>query len=54
MHSIKGSHGEVTDVGLFSDNADKTMFQFLEAFEIGYTVRNQNRSTSFKNKYLLS
>ena len=26
-NSIKGSPGEVTDVGIFSDNADKTVFE---------------------------
>ena len=37
VHFIKGSPGEVTDVGIFSDNADKTVFKFLEAFELGYS-----------------
>ena len=32
VHSIKGSPGEVTDVGIFSDNADKTVFEFLKLF----------------------
>ena len=35
MHSIKGSPGEITDVGAFIDNADKTLFEFLDAFELG-------------------
>ena len=34
VHSIKGSPGDIADVGIFSDNADKTVFQFLESFEI--------------------
>ena len=36
MHSIKGSPGDIADVGIFSDNADKTVFEFLESFELGY------------------
>ena len=36
VHSIKGSPGDVTNVGVFSDNADKTVFEFLESFELGY------------------
>ena len=29
VHSIKGSPGDIADVGIFSDNADKTVFEFL-------------------------
>ena len=36
MHSIKGSLGDIADVGIFSDNADKTVLDFLESFELGY------------------
>ena len=36
VHSIKGSLGDVANVGVFSDNADKTIFEFLESFELGY------------------
>ena len=36
VHSIKGSPGDVADVGIFSNNADKTVFEFLELFELGY------------------
>ena len=43
VHSIKGSPVEVTDVGIFSDNADKTVFEFLEAFELGYIEWGNNR-----------
>ena len=34
VHSIKGSPGDFADVGVFSDNADKTIFEFLESFEL--------------------
>ena len=33
VHSIKGSPGEIANVGIFSDNTDKTIFEFLESFE---------------------
>ena len=36
VHSIKGSPGDIADVGVFSDNADKMIFKFLESFELGY------------------
>ena len=36
VHSIKGSPGDIADVGIFSDNANKTVFEFLESFELGY------------------
>ena len=36
VHSIKGSPGDVADVGIFSNNADKTVFKFLESLELGY------------------
>ena len=42
VHSIKGSPGDIADVGVFSDNADKTIFEFLEAFELGYVDWGNN------------
>ena len=36
VHSIKGSPGDIANIGIFSDNADKTIFEFLESFELGY------------------
>ena len=36
VHSIKGSPGDIADVGIFFDNADKAIFGFLEAFKLGY------------------
>ena len=38
VHSIKWSHGDIADVGKFSDNADKTVFEFLESVELGYIL----------------
>ena len=50
VHSIKGSPGEVTEVCLFSD---KTVFDFLEAFELGYIDwRNNKQHTSKLTKHL--
>ena len=36
VHSIKGSPEDIADVGIFSNNADKTVFEFPESFELGY------------------
>ena len=48
MHSIKGSPGDIADVGIFSDNADKTVFEFLESFELGYIDWGNNRQRASK------
>ena len=48
VHSIKGSPGDIADVGIFSDNADKTVFEFLESFELGYINWGNNRSGQTK------
>ena len=34
VHSIKGSPGDIADVRIFSNNTDKTVFEFLESFEL--------------------
>lgn len=36
VHSIHTSKGDSADVGIFSDNAKVTIYEFLEAAEIGY------------------
>ena len=48
IHSIKGSPGDITDVEVFSDNADKTVFEFLESFELGYMDWGNNRQRASK------
>ena len=48
VHSIKGSPGDIADVGVFSDNADKTIFEFLESFELGYIDWGNNRQRASK------
>ena len=48
MHSIKGSPGDIADVGIFSDNSDKTVFEFLESFELGYIDWGNNRQRASK------
>ena len=40
---LKESPGDIADVGIFSDNADKTVFEFLESFELGYIDWGNNR-----------
>ena len=36
VHSINSSKGDATDVGVFSDNSEITVFEFLETAEIAY------------------
>ena len=48
VHSIKGSPGYIADVGIFSDNTDKTVFEFLESFELGYIDWGNNRQRASK------
>ena len=48
VHSIKGSPGDVAEVGVFSNNADKTIFEFLESFELGYIDWGNNRQRASK------
>ena len=48
VHSIKGSPGDVANVGIFSNNADKTIFEFLESFELGYIDWGNNRQHASK------
>ena len=48
VHSIKGSPGDIADVGIFSNNADKTVFEYLESFELGYIDWGNNRQHASK------
>ena len=48
VHSIKGSPGDVADVGVFSNNADKTIFEFLESIKLGYIDWGNNRQRASK------
>ena len=48
VHSIKGFPGDIADVGIFSDNADKTVFEFLESFELGYIDWGNNHQCASK------
>ena len=48
IHSINTSKGDTTDVGISSDNAKVTVYEFLEAAEIAYlgwgnSVQKANR-----------
>ena len=36
VHSINTSKGDAADVGIFSDNSQTTVFEFLEAAELAY------------------
>ena len=48
VHSMKGSPGDIADVGIFSNNADKTVFEFLESFELGYIDQGNNQQCASK------
>ena len=48
VNSIKGSPGDIADVGIFSDNADKKVFEFLKAFELGCIDWGNNRQCASK------
>ena len=48
VHSIKGSPGDIADIGVFSDNADEMIFEFLESFELGYIDWGNNRQRASK------
>ena len=48
VHLIKGSPGDIADVGIFSNYADKTVFEFLESFELGYIDWGNNRQHASK------
>ena len=54
VHSINTSKGDAADVGIFSDNSQTTVFEFLEAAELTYlgwgnSVQKANR---LYNKHL--
>ena len=36
VHSINTSKGDAADVGIFSDNSQTTVFEFMEAAELAY------------------
>ena len=48
VHSIKASPEDIADIGVFSDNADKTIFEFWESFELGYIDWGNNRQRASK------
>ena len=48
VQSIKGSPGDIANVGVFSDNANKTIFEFLESLELGYIDWGNNRQHASK------
>ena len=48
MHSIKGFLGDIANFGIFSDNADKTVFEFLKSFKLRYIDWGNNRQRTSK------
>ena len=52
VHSIASSKGNVSMVGVFSDNADKTIYEFMELLEInliGWGSNKQRANTLFND-----
>ena len=54
VHSINSSKGDLSNVGIFSDNVKVTIYEFLEAAEIAYlgwgnSIQKENR---LYNKHL--
>ena len=54
VHSINSSKGDLSDVGIFSDNVKVTIYEFLEGAEIAYlgwgnSIQKENR---LYNKHL--
>ena len=63
VHSVNTSKGDTVDVGIFSDNARMTIYEFLEAAEIAYSgwgnstqkanrMYNKHLSEEIKNKLI--
>ena len=52
VHSIANSKGDVSMVGVFSDNTDKTIYEFMELLEInliGWGSNRQRANTLFND-----
>ena len=54
VHSINTSKGHTADVGIFSDNAKETVFEFLEAAELAYLGwgNSKQKANRLYNKHL--
>ena len=54
VHSINTSKGDDTEVGVFSDNADITIFEFLETAELAYLGKGNSaqKANRLFNKHL--
>ena len=35
VHAVSNSKGDISNVGIFTDNAEKTVYEFLDEIEIG-------------------
>jgi len=53
-HTIGTARGDLSGVGIFSDNADKTVFEFFEELEMGFTGwgTGKQRATLLYSKHL--
>ena len=54
VHSINTSKGDDTEVGVFSDNAEITIFEFLETAELAYLGKGNSaqKANRLFNKHL--
>ena len=54
-HSIKSSKGDTNDVGILSDNAQVTIYKFLNSAEIAYMGwgNSVQRANTLYNRHLL-
>ena len=54
VHSINTSQGDDTEVGVFSDNAEITIFEFLETAELAYLGKGNSaqKANRLFNKHL--
>ena len=55
VHSIKGFPGDIADVGIFSDNADKTVLEFMNLLSLDILIGETIVSVlaSYVNIYLM-
>ena len=52
IHSINTSIGDASDVGVFHDNSERTIFKFLEAVDHAYVGTGNNRQQRLYKDYV--
>ena len=53
-HSVSNLKGDISNVGIFTDNAEKTVYEFLEEIEIGLLGwgTSRQRAAQLYNRHL--